>query len=312
MLQFLSLRLLIAVPVLFGALLFGFLLMRVIPGNPAALLAGQDASQQTIERLEEELGLDQPLPVQFATYMGQVLRGDLGRSIISNRPVLEELLDAVGPTVELVLAAVIIGVPLGIALGTCASIWRGTVIDRAVMAVSVAGISLPVFWVAYMLILLVGVRWGLLPFTGRSGPIWTAGGLAAVALPAVTAAVTLVGPIARITRASMLENLRAEHVRLARAKGLSEPAVIFRHALRNALLPVVTLIGLQIGHLLGGTVIIETIFAWPGVGRLVVGAIMNSDYATAQGGLIAIAITFIAINLMVDLLYILLDPRTAT
>lgn len=312
MLQFLSLRLLIAVPVLFGALLFGFVLMRVVPGDPAALLAGQDASQAAIDALREDLGLDRPMPVQLATYIQQVLRGDLGRSIISNRPVLEELLQAVGPTAELVLAAVIIGVPLGIALGTCASVWSGSIIDRAVMAVSVAGISLPVFWVGYMLILLFGVRWGLLPFAGRPGPIWTTGGLAAVILPAVTAAVTIVGPIARITRASMLENLRAEHVRLARAKGMSESAVIFKHALRNALLPVVTLIGLQIGHLLGGTVIIETIFAWPGIGRLVVGAIMNSDYATAQGGLIAIAITFVVINLMIDLLYILLDPRTST
>ncbi len=312
MLRFISFRLLVTIPVLFGAVLFGFTLMRIVPGDPAALLAGQDATQEMVDLIHRNLGLDQPLPLQFFQYVIQLAQGDLGRSIISNRDVSAELIDAMVPTLELVLVAILIAVPLGILFGVFAALRRGTLIDRGLMAISVAGISLPVFWTAYVLILIFGVRWGLLPFAGRAGPPWTVDGFLALILPAVTAAFVLLGPLARITRAAVLENLESEHVRLARAKGLSEAQVILKHVLRNAMLPIVTLIGLQIGHLLGGTVIIETIFAWPGVGRLVVGAIMNSDYATAQGGLIAIAITFIAVNLLIDLTYSLLDPRIAS
>lgn len=288
---------------------FGFLLLRVVPGDPASLLAGQSASADVVARVRTEMGLDEPWILQFVHYYGQVTSGDLGRSIISNRPVLDELSEALGPTVELVLSALSLAVPLGITLGVIAAIYRGGMLDRAIMALAVAGISLPVFWVAYMLILILGVQWNLLPFTGRLGPIWTLEGLQGLALPALTAAFTLVGPIARISRTAVLETLYAEHVRLARAKGVPEHKVVVKHGLRNALLPIVTLVGLQIGHLLGGTVIIETIYAWPGVGRLVVGAIMNSDYATAQGGLLLMACIFVAVNLIVDLLYSTLDPR---
>ena len=311
MLNILGTRLALSLPVLIGVVFFGFVLMRIVPGDPAALLAGQSASAEVVARIRTELGLDQPWPVQFALYFGEIAQGELGRSIISNRPVAQELLEALGPTLELVCSAVILAVPLGIALGLLAAIKRGSFLDRAIMAVAVAGISLPVFWVAYMLILSFGVNWGLLPFTGRTGPIWSLEGLKGLILPSMTAAFTLIGPIARITRATLLETLQSEHVRLARAKGLPELQVVLRHGLRNALLPIVTLIGLQIGHLLGGTVIIETIFAWPGVGRLVVGAIMNSDYAIAQGGLLMIAVGFVLVNLIVDLLYAVLDPRLA-
>ena len=255
------------------------------------------------------MGLDKPWILQLFHYFGDVVVGNLGRSIISNRPVLEELIEAFGPTAELVLTALLIAVPIGIGLGVVAAVQRGTIIDRAIMALAVAGISLPVFWVGYMLILSFGVQWGLLPFTGRLGPIWTLEGLQGLALPALTAAFTLIGPIARISRTALLETLHAEHIKLARAKGVPEYQVVIKHGLRNALLPIVTLIGMQIGHLLGGTVIIETIFAWPGVGRLIVGAIMNSDYATAQGGLLLMACVFVMVNLTVDLLYSALDPR---
>jgi peptide/nickel transport system permease protein/oligopeptide transport system permease protein len=302
-------RLFLSLPVLIGAIFFGFLLLRVVPGDPASLLAGQSASADVVARVRTEMGLDEPWILQFVHYFGQVTSGDLGRSIISNRPVLDELSEALGPTVELVLSALSLAVPLGITLGVIAAIYRGGMLDRAIMALAVAGISLPVFWVAYMLILILGVQWNLLPFTGRLGPIWTLEGLQGLALPALTAAFTLVGPIARISRTAVLETLYAEHVRLARAKGVPEHKVVVKHGLRNALLPIVTLVGLQIGHLLGGTVIIETIYAWPGVGRLVVGAIMNSDYATAQGGLLLMACIFVAVNLIVDLLYSTLDPR---
>ncbi|MDR6830577.1 peptide/nickel transport system permease protein/oligopeptide transport system permease protein [Bosea sp. BE271] len=292
-----------------GAILFGFVLLRVVPGDPAALLAGQSASAQVVSQLRIEMGLDKPWILQLFHYFGDVVVGNLGRSIISNRPVLEELIEAFGPTAELVLTALLIAVPIGIGLGVVAAVQRGTIIDRAIMALAVAGISLPVFWVGYMLILSFGVQWGLLPFTGRLGPIWTLEGLQGLALPALTAAFTLIGPIARISRTALLETLHAEHIKLARAKGVPEYQVVIKHGLRNALLPIVTLIGMQIGHLLGGTVIIETIFAWPGVGRLIVGAIMNSDYATAQGGLLLMACVFVMVNLTVDLLYSALDPR---
>ncbi|KQK31415.1 MULTISPECIES: ABC transporter permease [Bosea] len=309
MLKAVSARLVLSIPVLAGAILFGFVLLRVVPGDPAALLAGQSASAQVVSQLRIEMGLDKPWILQLFHYFGDVVVGNLGRSIISNRPVLEELIEAFGPTAELVLTALLIAVPIGIGLGVVAAVQRGTIIDRAIMALAVAGISLPVFWVGYMLILSFGVQWGLLPFTGRLGPIWTLEGLQGLALPALTAAFTLIGPIARISRTALLETLHAEHIKLARAKGVPEYQVVIKHGLRNALLPIVTLIGMQIGHLLGGTVIIETIFAWPGVGRLIVGAIMNSDYATAQGGLLLMACVFVMVNLTVDLLYSALDPR---
>ncbi len=309
MLNAVSARLALSVPVLAGAILFGFVLLRVVPGDPAALLAGQSASAQVVSQLRIEMGLDKPWIVQLIHYFGDVIVGDLGRSIISNRLVLEELIEAFGPTAELVLTALLVAVPVGIGLGVVAAVQRGTIIDRSIMALAVAGISLPVFWVGYMLILTFGVQWGLLPFTGRLGPMWTLEGLQGLALPALTAAFTLIGPIARISRTALLETLHAEHIKLARAKGVPEYRVVIKHGLRNALLPIVTLIGMQIGHLLGGTVIIETIFAWPGVGRLIVGAIMNSDYATAQGGLLLMACVFVMVNLMVDLLYSALDPR---
>lgn len=309
MLKAVSARLVLSIPVLAGAILFGFVLLRVVPGDPAALLAGQSASAQIVSQLRIEMGLDKPWILQLFHYFGDVVVGNLGRSIISNRPVLEELIEAFGPTAELVLTALLIAVPIGIGLGVVAAVQRGTIIDRAIMALAVAGISLPVFWVGYMLILSFGVQWGLLPFTGRLGPIWTLEGLQGLALPALTAAFTLIGPIARISRTALLETLHAEHIKLARAKGVPEYQVVIKHGLRNALLPIVTLIGMQIGHLLGGTVIIETIFAWPGVGRLIVGAIMNSDYATAQGGLLLMACVFVMVNLTVDLLYSALDPR---
>jgi len=309
LLKAVSARLALSVPVLAGAILFGFVLLRVVPGDPAALLAGQSASAQVVSQLRIEMGLDKPWIVQLIHYFGDVIVGDLGRSIISNRLVLEELIEAFGPTAELVLTALLVAVPVGIGLGVVAAVQRGTIIDRSIMALAVAGISLPVFWVGYMLILTFGVQWGLLPFTGRLGPMWTLEGLQGLALPALTAAFTLIGPIARISRTALLETLHAEHIKLARAKGVPEYRVVIKHGLRNALLPIVTLIGMQIGHLLGGTVIIETIFAWPGVGRLIVGAIMNSDYATAQGGLLLMACVFVMVNLMVDLLYSALDPR---
>ncbi len=302
-------RLLLAVPVLLGVLLVGFLLMQVVPNDPAVVRAGPTATQDVIEAIRRDLGLDQPLWIQFLIYLGRLLRGDLGVSIINNMPVIEELGNTIGPTLELMLASLIWSVPLGILLGTVGAYWRGRWPDRLVVAASVAGVSVPVFLLGLGLVWLLGFHWQLLPFTGRTGPLWTLEGLQGVILPAVTLGGVFVGPVARMTRSSVLDALGADHVRTARAKGLTETAVVLRHALRNALIPVVTLIGLQIGFLLGGAVVVETIFSWPGIGRLAVGAILSSDAPMAQGTIIVLSAGFILINLIVDVLYAVLDPR---
>jgi ABC-type dipeptide/oligopeptide/nickel transport system permease component len=302
-------RLMLAVPVMFGVILIGFLLMQIVPTDPATVRAGPTATQEVVAAIRAELGLDRPIWVQFGLYLGRLAQGDLGVSIINNMPVTQELGTTIGPTVELMFAALLWSIPLGIFLGTVAAYWRGSLLDRAIMAVSVAGVSVPVFFLGLVLIWFAGFQWQLLPFTGRGGPLWTADGLRAIILPAVTLGGVLVGPVARMTRTAVVDTLSADHVRTARAKGLHERLVVLRHALRNALIPVVTLIGLQIGFLLGGAVVTETIFSWPGVGRLAVGAILSADFPMAQGTIIVLSAGFILVNLIVDLLYAVLDPR---
>jgi ABC-type dipeptide/oligopeptide/nickel transport system permease component len=304
-------RLLVSIPVLFGVLLLGFLLLQVVPNDPALVLAGPMAPPDVVAAIRRDLGLDQPIWYQFILYLGRVLQGDLGRSIISNTKVIEELGGSIGPTVELMLASLLWAVPLGITLGTLAAVNRGRLSDRAIMAISVGGVSIPIFWLALVLIQYVGMKWQLLPFTGRGGPIWSADGLRSLALPAMALGGIFIGPVARMARTSVLEVLGADFVRTARAKGLKETRVVVRHALRNALIPVVTLVGLQCGYLLGGAVVTETIFGWPGVGRLAVGAILATDYPLAQGAIIVMSVGFIVINLIVDLLYGWMDPRVS-
>ena len=302
-------RLLLAVPVLFGVLLLGFLLMQVVPTDPATVRAGPTATPEVIAAIRSDLGLDRPLWEQFGRYLWRLGQGDLGVSIINNVAVTQELGATVGPTLELMLASLFWSIPLGILLGTLAAYWRGSIFDRAVMAVAVACATVPVFFLALLLIWFVGFKWQLLPFTGRGGPLWTLDGLKAVALPAIALGGTFIGPVARMTRTAVLDVLGADHVRTARAKGLGERAVVLRHALRNALIPVVTLIGLQIGFLLGGAVVTETVFSWPGVGRLAVGAILSSDFPMAQGTILVLSLGFILVNLSVDMIYAALDPR---
>ena len=302
-------RLLISIPVLFGVLLLGFGLLILVPGDPAIVMAGPSASPEVVEAVRKDMGLDEPVVVQFLNYLGRVLQGDLGRSLISNKTVSSELLAAIGPTAELMLACLIWSVPLGIALGTLAAVFRGGLIDRAIMALSVAGVSLPIFFICLMMIQLFGVKWQLLPFIGRGGPLWTLEGLRHIALPALSLGAIFIGPVARMTRSSVLEVLKLDHVRTARAKGLNETRVILRHGLRNALIPVITLIGLQAGYLVGGAVVTESIFSYPGIGRLAVGAILSSDFPLAQGAILVLAVGFILVNMIVDILYALLDPR---
>ncbi|MBU6272790.1 MAG: ABC transporter permease [Betaproteobacteria bacterium] len=303
-------RLIISLPALVGVLFLCFCLLQVVPTDPARIIAGPDAKPEEVAAVREELGLDRPIIVQFVEYITRVARGDLGRSIISNKEVLEELAETIGPTAELMIGAMLLAVPIGLLLGTLAAVRRGSLLDRFIMAISVAGVSMPVFFIGLLLIQYVGFQWDLLPFTGRIGPVW-AGGLPALLLPALTLGSVLIGPIARITRTAVLEVLGADFVRTARAKGLTERVVIIHHALRNALIPVVTLIGLQAAFLLGGAVVTETMFSWPGVGRLAVGAIISSDFPTAQGAIMILAMAFLLINLLVDVLYVYLDPRVA-
>jgi peptide/nickel transport system permease protein/glutathione transport system permease protein len=287
----------------------GFLLMQVVPTDPAVVRAGPTANAEVIAQIRSDLGLDKPLWWQFAIYVGRLAHGDLGVSIINNVPVTQELGATIGPTVELMVTCLIWSIPLGIAMGTAAAYWRGSWFDRVTMAAAVACTTIPVFFIGLMLIWVIGFQWELLPFTGRGGPLWTVDGWKAIILPAVTLGASFVGPVARMTRTAVLDVMNAEHIRTARAKGLGEFAVVMHHGLRNALIPVVTLIGLQIGFLLGGAVVTETVFSWPGVGRLAVGAILSSDFPMAQGTILVLSLGFILINLAVDVLYAALDPR---
>lgn len=302
-------RALLSIPVLFGVLLLGFLLLQLVPGDVAQVIAGPQAPPEVVEQIRRDLGLDRSLVVQFALYISRVAVGDLGYSMINNTPVTQELAEAIGPTIELMVACLVWSVPIGIALGTIAAVNRGNILDRIIIAMSVLGVSTPVFFIGLMLIMYVGYQWELLPFLGRAGPLWTLDGLAHIALPALTLGLIFIGPVARMTRTAALEVMNADYVRTARAKGLTENTVIIHHVLRNALIPVITLIGLQAGFLLGGAVVTETIFSWPGVGRLAVGAILARDLPLAQGAILVLAVSFIVINLIVDVLYGILDPR---
>jgi ABC-type dipeptide/oligopeptide/nickel transport system permease component len=301
-------RLLVSMPALVGVLFLCFCLLQVVPTDPAKIIAGADASAEVVEGIRKDLGLDRPLMVQFFDYIWRVAHGDLGRSIISNKSVMEELTDTVGPTAELMVGAMVLAVPLGLVLGTLAAVRRGSLLDRAIVALSVAGVSMPVFFVGLILMQYVGYKWDLLPFTGRTGPVWE-GGLPSLVLPSLTLGSVLVGPIARITRTAVLEVLGADFVRTARAKGLTESGVIIRHALRNALIPVITVIGLDFGAYLTGSILTETIFSWPGIGRYVVMAISRRDLPAVQGAVLFLSVVFVLVNLVTDLAYQKADPR---
>lgn len=301
-------RIAVSVIVLAGVLLIGFLMLQVIPADPAVAIAGAQGTEAEIEAIRRHLGLDQPVMVQFFLYIQRVLSGDMGHSVINNASVSTELIRAAGPTLELMLAAMIWAVPTGLGLGIYAALRRGGVIDRVVMAVSVMGVSIPVFWVG-LLMIQFAARTRAFPVQGRGGAIWTLSGLDHIILPATALGLILVGPIARMTRTTLSDAMHADHVRTARAKGASEARVIVHHALRTALLPIITLLGLQIGTLMGGAVVTETIFSWPGVGRLAVGSIIAGDYPMAQGAIIFLASAFVLVNILVDLVNELVDPR---
>jgi ABC-type dipeptide/oligopeptide/nickel transport system permease component len=302
-------RLLLLPVVLFGVSVLVFMVLHLVPGNPAQVIAGPDAPPETVAAIEHELGLDKPLPEQYARYVGRVLQGDLGQSLRSRRPVLDDVMDALPNTIQLALVAAVITPILAIPLGAAAAARRGTRLDTGLMVVSMLGITLPVFALALGFMWTFGYQLRWFPISGYGGPIWTPAGLRSVALPALTLAIGAVATLARLTRSAMLEVLNQDYVRTARAKGLREQVVLLRHALANALLPVLTVLGLQVALLLSGAFVTETVFAWPGVGRLAVFAIQARDFPLVQGTVLVIAVMFVLINLVVDVLYAYVDPR---
>jgi len=291
----------VVVTVLFVAITI-FLMVRVLPGDPARVIAGVLASEQDVERIRAQLGLDQPLPVQAGIFLRDLVQGDLGVSARTSSPVVEEIGARLPATLTLAAAGMLMAIAIGVPLGAWAAARAGSLGDVLVSTLVLFGISLPVYWLGLMLIILFSIRLRWLPAAGAEGPL-------SLILPAVTLAAFSVAFIARITRSSMLEVLRQDYVRTAHAKGVRRTTVEWRHALRNALPPVVTVIGLQFGELLGGAILTETVFGWPGLGRLLVDSIFARDYPMVQGLVIVFAAMFAIVNLLVDLTYERIDPR---
>ena len=302
-------RLSAVVPVLFGVSVLVFSIVHLIPGAPALILAGMEASKTQVARVRQELGLDRPLYVQYASYVSRAVRGDLGRSIHSRQAVSEAIRDSFPATLELTLASLFIAGGIGVLAGVVSAVKRYSLFDHLAMFGALTGISMPVFWIGMLLIWVFSLHFEWFPTGGRPASMWSVAGLHSLVLPALTLAGASVAMIARLTRSTMLEVLRQDFITTARAKGLGERLIVFRHALANAMIPVTTFMGLEFGVLLGGAVVTEQIFSWPGMGRLVVDAIGSRDYPIIQGCILFSAILFVFINLLVDLVYGLLDPR---
>jgi peptide/nickel transport system permease protein len=330
MIVYVARRLLETVPVLVGVSVVVFLILRLIPGDPAIVLLGERATPQSVQRLRDQLGLNQPWPVQYGRFVQGVLRGDLGSSARTNRPVLEEARARFPATVELTVAALFLACLFGVGAGIVSASFRGSLADHGSRLLSLAGVSIPIFWLGLVLIWVFAVQLRWLPPDGRLGaevrytpvtnfllvdavilrrPDLAADALRHLVLPAVALCTVPMAIIARMTRSSMLEVLQADYVRTARAKGLRERAVTWGHAFKNASLPIVTVVGLQVGILLSGAILTETIFAWPGIGRWIYESILNRDYPVVQGMALLIASIFVVVNLGVDILYAALDPR---
>ncbi|MGY2049034.1 ABC transporter permease [Methylobacterium sp. JK268] len=307
-------RLAALVPVLIGLTLIVFLIMAAIPGDPALALLGPYATPEAVARINRDLGLDRSLPVQYASWLSHVVTGDLGRSHSLNRPVLDEVTERFSATLVLAGAALLLAAFLGLALGIVSAVRQSGLVDRLATLAVLVGLSLPSFWLGLLLILLFGLRWRLLPVSGMhaiTGAETLPDLLRHLALPAVTLAVVAAGVIARLTRAAMLEVLRQDFVRTARAKGVGEGRIVLAHAFRAALVAVIPVIGTQAGFVLGGAVYVETVFQWPGIGRMLVNAIATRDILLVQGGVLVVASAYVLFNLAADLLQRLADPRIA-
>jgi peptide/nickel transport system permease protein len=310
--RYLVRRLLLLVPVLMGVSVIVFLVLHLAPGDPAEIMLGSQATQADRMRLRADLGLDDPLYLQYGRWVGHVVQGDLGRSLWMRRPVLGEVLTRLKATLLLTATALVISSIGGVALGVLSATRPNSLLDRTSAVASLFGASMPVFWLGIVLMVLFSLVLGWLPASGMYAP-YGGGDLVDLAkhlvLPAITLAAASITIVARLTRAAMLDVLGQDFIRTARAKGLVERSVVVRHALKNAMVPIVTVIGVQAGYLLGGAVLTETVFAWPGIGTLMVQGILARDIPLVQGCVLVVALTFVLVNLTVDLLYAFLDPR---
>jgi peptide/nickel transport system permease protein len=305
-------RVLMMMLVLLGVSVVVFGVIHITPGDPARIMLGPSAREQDVQQLRSQLGLDQPIYVQYLHWLGNTLQGNLGDSIVLRRAVLQEVVQRAGNTLLLALSAMVISFPSGILIGMASAVGRGSLFDRLAMLLATLGLSLPSFWFALMLIILFSLTLGILPGTGMTSAV--AGGgpvdvLRHLILPALALSVVPLAVIARYTRSAVLEVINQEYVTVARAKGLHERMVLGRHVLSNTLVVTVTMLGLQVGFLLGGAVYIENVFSWPGIGQMLVDAILKRDFPLVQGGVLFVATTFVVINFATDLLYGYLDPR---
>jgi ABC-type dipeptide/oligopeptide/nickel transport system permease component len=300
--RFLARRLVLTIPVLLGVATLVFSLIHLIPGDPAQAMLGEAAPQADVEELRHRLGLDRPLFEQYGLFLRGLTKGDLGTSLRTGLPVTDQIVERMPATIELAACAMLVAIAFSMPLGIAAAVRRGTAVDHAAMTVSLVGVSVPNFWLGPLLAIVFAVELGWLPVSGR-------GTWAHLVLPAVSLGAALAAILARMTRATMLEELREPYVQAARARGVSHSRAVLRHAFRNSLIPIVTLVGLQFGAVLTGAVITETIFAWPGIGRLLIQSIGFRDYPLVQGCILLIALTYVGVNLVTDMLYGVLDPR---
>ena len=302
MIQYLFNRLLQAIPVLLGVIIITFVLMYIIPGDPVVSMVGERYSEETVQQLRQKLHLDDPLPLQFLRYVGNVLQGNFGNSFITGEPVAALIIEKFPNTMMLAITAMFFAILIGLTAGIMSSVHPGSFMDRGIMVLALAGISAPVFWVGLILVLVVGVMLQWLPPTGF-------GGIEYLILPALTLGLRSAAYLARLTRATMLDVLSHDYIRTARSKGLPEWKVFIKHAFPNTLIPVITIIGTDFGSYLSGAVLTESIFGWPGIGRLALEAIMKRDFPVIQGTVLFMAIMFVLMNVLVDLLYGVVDPR---
>ena len=311
MLNFIIKRLLTSILVIIGVTIVIFSLVHMAPGDPVQMMAGLDAKEEDIEAFRAKMGMDKPLIVQYFNYVKGLLHLDLGKSIITNKNISDEIFFRFRNTAELAVAGMLISSVFGIISGIIAAVNRDRWLDKTLMSLSITGISMPSFLLALLLMLLLGSQWHLLPASGREGSPFTAEGFKYIILPALTLGISGTASIARLTRSSVVAVLNEEFVMTLKAKGLRRKMILFKHILRNASLPILTMIGLDFGYLLGGAVVTETIFAWPGIGKYAMDAISQNDFPAVQGAVLILSMMFMLINLVVDLLYGVLDPRVS-
>ena len=302
MAQYLWNRLAAGLLVVFGISVFTFALVHMIPGDPVRMMLGQKATQEQVEQIREQMGLNKPLVEQYATYITGIIQGDFGTSLKTGQPVLKEILNRFPATVKIAVSAILIAIVVGIALGIVAAKYKDTIVDRAVLTLATLGVSIPGYWLGLLLMLLFAVKWKWFPIAGGTG-------FKDLVLPAVTLGVYASTIICRLTRSGMLEVLSQDYIRTARAKGIDETIILFRHAFRNVMIPVVTVVGLQMASLLGGAVLIEQVFSWPGIGTLAIDAIFSRDFPMIQGTTLFMGIVYVSVNIVIDLLYGFIDPR---